>query len=420
MKTKTLFLFIFLAGFQLSYSQNPEKCRTIVKTTIEAINKNDAGLIKPFLARNFTIADQKGFIAKMVLQQLFLQIDETVVSSEEIKAIQTDNGLEIEYLIHYKEMGEKNSTFIFNKGNKITEMKLFDMHVMTMEGEPEPEVSDMDVTEIPFRMAGNLILVDVILEGRKSTFIIDSGSPQTILNSKYVNNHPDAKKKFSVGDSQGVSGNISGVNVNKVGNLDFYGTRLIDQNILTMYLGHLEEEINDTIYGLIGYDLLHNFDIVLDYNKSKLVLVNPGHFKAYEKKELDGYRKSETKLKMQAHIPVVECRVENYMISLGIDTGAEQNLFDDEWYLKLKSVLKNPEKTSLLGADNKPVEVESGQIASLVIGDEQFQQQETTFSDISHLNEGYKIHIDGLIGYEVLSRNITVLSYKQKKMFFYL
>ncbi len=419
MKNKALILLFIFSGFQFAYSQNTDKCRRAVIATIEAINSNDAKPLKPFLARNFSIADQTGFIAKMVLQQLFIQIDETVISSEETGIIQGDGELILEYEITYKEMGVRNSTFHFNNKNKLTEMKLFDMHVMTMEGEPEPELSTSNVIEVPFCLAGKLIMVDVVLDGIKRKFIIDSGSPQTILNSKYTSMHFDASKKVNIGNSQGVNGEISGVEVNRVDNLDFYGIKLSEQNILTMYLGHLEEEINDTIYGLIGYDMIHSYDIVFDYKEKVMTLIEPDYYKNYEKDNFKNCNKIEVKLKMQAHIPMVRCNIGDNVLSLGIDTGAETNLLDAALYSKLKQNLINPEITSLLGADNTPVEVQSGVIRTIDINKHLFTNQETVFSNLSHLNEGYKIALDGLVGYEVLSRDIVVLSYKKKKLFFY-
>ena len=41
-----------------------------------------------------------------------------------------------------------------------------------------------------------------------------------------------------------------------------------------------------------------------------------------------------------------------------------------------------------------------------------------TFNDISHLNNAYKMEIDGLIGYEVLSKQKTLISYKRKEIIF--
>ena len=42
----------------------------------------------------------------------------------------------------------------------------------------------------------------------------------------------------------------------------------------------------------------------------------------------------------------------------------------------------------------------------------------TSFSDISHLNSRWENKIDGLIGYEILSRQKTLVSVHSKKVVF--
>jgi len=43
----------------------------------------------------------------------------------------------------------------------------------------------------------------------------------------------------------------------------------------------------------------------------------------------------------------------------------------------------------------------------------------TVFSDISHLNEGYSMNINGILGYEFLSIQPVLISYLRKEIIFY-
>jgi len=70
----------------------------------------------------------------------------------------------------------------------------------------------------------------------------------------------------------------------------------------------------------------------------------------------------------------------------------------------------------LLGADKNATEVTTANLHSLKIGSHQFYNVKVTFSDISHLNEGYKIKLDGLIGYQFLANQPTLISYKNNEL----
>lgn len=66
----------------------------------------------------------------------------------------------------------------------------------------------------------------------------------------------------------------------------------------------------------------------------------------------------------------------------------------------------------------KGKEVTKGLIKKTIIGKYKFKNMATVFSSISHLNKGYKINIDGLMGYELLSKQKTLISYKRKELMF--
>lgn len=70
---KHLRILISLLFFtQVMVAQDINECRKIVEITVESINKGSSEGLNIYLADDFTIADQKGEIAKMVLKQLFL------------------------------------------------------------------------------------------------------------------------------------------------------------------------------------------------------------------------------------------------------------------------------------------------------------------------------------------------------------
>lgn len=80
--------------------------------------------------------------------------------------------------------------------------------------------------------------------------------------------------------------------------------------------------------------------------------------------------------------------------------------------------MSNISTTELKGASKDSTTVKKGDIKSLNIGKKRFKHLPTVFSDISHLNAHWTNKIDGLLGYEILSRQKLIMSINNKKLIF--
>ena len=410
-------LLVILFFTKVIFAQEAEECRKIVNYTIESINSGSSQSLDNYLSDDFTIAGQKGEMARLILSKLFSQLGDSVKSFNEIKQNKIENELELVYDIDYKKMGLKESTFIFDENNMLKDLKLFKIEVKKMNKQLELGKSKNDIIEIPFTMAGNLIAVEVLLNGEKRKFLLDSGSPKVILNSKYITKKDTTSRK-TITSSKGVNGNISGMDIIQVNELDFNGIKFDNQEVITLDLSHLEESLETDFYGLIGYELIKDYDIIFDYEKHVLTLINPAIFEKYKNENLSAASLEHIPFDLEGHIPVVKSKVGSSTLSFGIDCGAESNLISDKLFEQLKEHTKHIEVDELIGAENKPKEANKGEILETHIGNKTFKNLPTIFSDIDHLNEGYKMDIDGLFGYEVLNKQKTLISYERKEMIF--
>jgi hypothetical protein len=178
------------------------------------------------------------------------------------------------------------------------------MEVKTMSAESTVKKSKEKYIDVPFQLAGKLILVDVILNGKPQKFVLDTGSPKVVLNSKYLNKD---KNETRLSSSQGVNGTISGMDIENVESLDFHGIKLNNQEVLSMDLSHLEEQLDTPFYGLIRYDLIKDYDLLFDYSNLTLTLIEANFLNKYIKKNLDGLLANTVPFKMESHLPVVVC-----------------------------------------------------------------------------------------------------------------
>ncbi len=83
-------------------------------------------------------------------------------------------------------------------------------------------------------------------------------------------------------------------------------------------------------------------------------------------------------------------------------------------------MLSRVKTTKLKGISNdEGAEVHVGKLKRIKIGGKTFRHTQTVFNNISHFNRNKDERIDGLIGYEVLSRQKTILSYKKQEADFH-
>jgi len=242
-----------------------------------------------------------------------------------------------------------------------------------------------------------------------------------ILNSKYLENGNTNAKNIS--NLQGVNSSISGMDIVQLNDFDFYGIKNGQSNVLTMDMAHLEQELKTDIYCLIGYEVFKDYNMFFDYANNTLTLIQP---EVTEKYLETHYKRSKIEIlpiEMRAHVPMVKVKAGKMEFAFGVDCGAGANLLDEKHYDSLKKYISKMENVSVAGAGETRNDVKAGYFKEITIGKKKFKNTRTVFNDMSHFYakcyhhpEKEFIRIDGLIGYEILSKQKILLSFQNKKM----
>lgn len=412
---KLVVVFSLLVTLQQTISQNIAKCKEIVSLTKEGINKKSPIDLLPFLSEDFTIAGQKGNIAKLVVKQLFIQLGDTVLSIGSLRQNKQEETLKLIYDFNYEKKGHREATFLFNNQNQLKSLKLFNMEVKSMSAQSDLTKSSQSVIQVPFEMVEKLIVVEVELEGVKRKFILDTGSPKVILNGKYF---PSDSKGSFISNVKGVNAQNINMYTKKVSELDFYGISTKDTEMMVVDLSHLKADLGFEFYGLIGYEIIKDYDLIFDYEKKLLTLIAPDHYEIYKKTHLSKATLEVVPMQQRGHIPVVETKVGDNLLKLGIDCGAEVDLFDVSLYDQMQQQLSNLGTEELKGAQKNVEIVTQGVLNNISIGQKQFTSTPTLFKDISHLNSSLDAKIDGLLGYPILSKQRTLISFRRNELVF--
>lgn len=400
---------------QSATSQEKDNLSSIANDLATAINSKDDGVLSSQLAEDFTIAGQTGQVAKIVLKQLFSQLGDSVITIEKESVAKTSEGSELTYLFHYRDRGETATKIILDATGKVSALELFPMEVKNASKTVEIARPKVSTIQIPFEMAGKLILTKATVNGEEKNFLLDSGSPKIILNARYFND--GLKEAKTISSTKGVGGSVSGVNVYPIDTFSWHTLNIANEELLTLDISHLEEELEAEIHGLIGYELFKDYDLLFDYEKNILTLIEPGEAGSFLAQTSSKVR-YDIPFQQGGHIPILAAVVDNDTLSLGLDCGAESNLLSSSIFEELKPQLEDITQDELIGIGSEKNMVQKGSIKNMRIGGLDFTSIRTVFSDISHLNEGYQLQLDGLIGYEILSRQKTLLSYARKMLTF--
>jgi hypothetical protein len=237
------------------------------------------------------------------------------------------------------------------------------------------------------------------------------------LNSAHFQKDTTVQRK-TISSTKGAGGVITGMGIERISSFALPGISMDAQEVIAMDLSHLEAALETEFYGLIGYEIYRDYDLLFDYPKNELTFIKPEATPNYLRANFPAKKVSEVPLALNGHIASVQTKIKGRFYNLGIDCGAESNLLDLSYQEALMRELTEVTTDTLKGADTNAIAIQSGKLKKMRIGNRQFKDTQTSFSDISHLNEGYDIKLDGLIGFEILSRQLTLLSYANKRMIF--
>ena len=402
-------------------AQSLTDCENVVKETVNTINSYSSEAIQPYLSSDFECSGQKGDVANLVLKatiEKFKQLNDSVTKYERISESRDGNTLTLVYSFTYSKLGDRVTTFVFNEENKIKSLELLKATVKQADKGFKFEKPQAKVLTVPITLSkDNLIVTQAVINGEEHNFIIDSGCPILYLNSKYFRGSEDNGTRVST--SEDVNGKISGgQDVIYVDSFDFNGIHADSIKVMMSDLSHLEN--GTEVYGLIGYDVYKDYDLLFDYKGKTLTLIDPDYTETFLKERKYEYEEVPFEMsKAMRHIPLINGQIDTSSLTFGIDCGASSDLLDSGLWEEFKNMMKRVKTTKLKGVSNdKGTDIHAGKLKSLKIGGKTFRNTRTVFNSISHLNMSKDERIDGLIGYEVLSRQKTILSYRNKKLIF--
>ena len=242
--------------------------------------------------------------------------------------------------------------------------------------------------KIPFKLVAGIMLIPVTANEKEGFFAFDTGAVQTAVNKAHfqkIQGECTDIAKYSEGVKKASA--AKGI----LNTLRFSDVECSNMPVLIMDLMYVENALKAAMpdvkfLGTLGIDVIRNYTVLLDYNTTEIILDPEYDFE------------SQLMIPMRyVNLPVIEVEVANRTCDFVLDTGANTCLLG-------QSFQNAPQ---LIPASKTPNIVTAPVVR---VGENKYENITSVISDISAIKK--KVPVEGVIGYQVLSPQRSVLDFK--------
>jgi len=270
---------------------------------------------------------------------------------------------------------------------------------------------------VPFSRAGNLILVKARVDTTEGNFMLDTGCPYLVLNLTYFR---DYKRISNDEEGRGITRTEFSVGKTEVEHFTFGSAHYYRLTADLANLGNIENSKGVKILGLLGIQLLNQFEMIIDYEKNLIYLHRVGRKEAssYHHEMLnDTSAYSIVPISIRDDRIIVQTIMAGKKLKLIIDSGAETNLLDSRLPNKIFENVSVTGRTVLTGAGNEKVEVLKGDLRTLKIGNKSIETLPVLITNLEKTCFSNGGCVDGLLGFDFLSLKKIGFNFVTHKMY---
>ncbi|MDP2088075.1 MAG: aspartyl protease family protein [Flavobacteriaceae bacterium] len=280
--------------------------------------------------------------------------------------------------------------------------------------------SNLKHQKINFKLNSNLIIIPIEINGKELSFILDSGVSSTILFNLTASDSLELKNVEKIilqglGEGDDVEALLSRSNHFRIKNIQNQNQNLY---IVINNKIDLSAKLGETIHGIIGYDLLKDFIVQIDYKKKQLHLYDPSKYvyKKCNQCEVFNLEFNKNKPYIDAYAAVFKNQ-KPFPVKLLIDTGGSDALwlFEDS-----RKEIQSPPLNfyDYLGEGlSGSIYGKRSRIHLFKIGNFEFKEPTASFPDSTSVVfvKTFKER-NGSIGGKILKRFNVILDYPNQKI----
>jgi hypothetical protein len=274
---------------------------------------------------------------------------------------------------------------------------------------------------VSFKLLSNLIVFPIEVNGKELNFILDSGVGRTILfnlnarDSIQLNNIKKIKLQ-GLGSKPPVDAFVSEGNEFKLKNIKSNNQKLyvVDNDNFD-----LSSKLGLTVNGIIGYELLKDFQIKINYSSKKITFYKSNEYKYYKCNKCESFNLEFFKLKPYINIGAKLSDTTDIItpIKLLIDSGGS----DAMWLFAGSRPEISPPNIyfhDFLGEGlSGLIYGKRSKIKALVLGNFEIKNPTVSYPDSASIVYARKFkERNGSLGASILKRFIVIFDYKNKKI----
>lgn len=381
---------------------------------VVALDSGSVAPVRPYLAPETRVGSLPPAYTARVLAQLVPQFGPV----ESLRVVrQEPAGANTRYVCAIAQHGaEQACDFVLTPAGQFAELNLAPPGVRKLGNTLGPQdLTTPPSLDAPLRLVHGLILVEAEVDGRRGAFLLDSGAPALVLNQREFP-APATEAPPVASSGQGVNGRMASAAYHVTQSFNWQGISFQNKAVPTLDLASLEGRLGSApLLGIIGYTIFSQYALTLDYHGGLVQLRQPGTGAPTAPAPL-----MRVPFTLSGHLPVVALTVGGQTFAVAVDCGAQTNLLDQQYAATLVPQLRRPATSRVSGADAASRTVASGELRAVrLAGPLVFRHQQTVFADISHLNQSpRRAHLQGLVGYPLLSQYRTTIDYVNKQLEF--
>ena len=269
---------------------------------------------------------------------------------------------------------------------------------------------------LPFEFVGRLIAVEATIDTEIGRFIFDTGSSDLILNSQHFTSSSTALQSQSIG-STGIVQSIQKTWIDNL-NLDRIDLKNISAQVTD--LTHIEESKKTKILGIIGFYVIKDYEVFIDYRYRQIILTKVDKKgRRYHAVGISEIPYDSLDFDLQRHAIILKAQVADEELKFNLDTGAEINLLDSRVSDKVLNNFKILRRVNMVGIGKDKVEVLAGSLHGVICGPEASYPMRTLLTNTDYIRNMTNTRVDGVFGYEFLQSKRISINYKRNKIYFY-
>lgn len=258
-----------------------------------------------------------------------------------------------------------------------------------------------------FRFVHGFIITRAEANGEVGNYIVDTGSPELILNSNHFPVSPSVDRGF------GLTGELN-LFQSKLKFFKWNGEEWKKKEAYAIDLSHLENLLGIELHGLIGMDMLKHTALYIDYEARKIA--------AFQGVKAESLQEAEIVVPMtiQDGLPCMQLGIETGTFLFGIDSGALSNFVDSHSMSNLLTSEKQTDDIYLVrGLDATKRKVYSYRWDLLKVGKRTITvNMDFLAINLNDLhNEGL---LKGILGLPFLAQASILLDFQNREVRFWL